>query len=154
MLRTHIALIVLFILLFLPHISGVTGKVVFTVIALLATLMPDIDNAFSVIGKHKAFRFFQLFIKHRGFLHSLTFCIVVAGILAVFLPVTALPFFLGYSIHVFSDSFTVEGVMPFWPYRKKSMWRLKTGGRIETTIFIFIILFDIFFFIFLIKNII
>jgi membrane-bound metal-dependent hydrolase YbcI (DUF457 family) len=113
-------------------------------VCLVATFIPDIDSGFSTLGKRGVFRVLQVFTKHRGFIHSFTFCLLISLILAVFWPVASLGFFLGYGLHLFSDSFTREGITPFWPYNKTSSWRLKTGGRIETSIFVFLLLADLF----------
>lgn len=151
MLRTHLAIVILFIILFLPHVSS---KFLFVVIALLATVVPDIDTGFSTIGSKGIFRIVQVFVKHRGFFHSLTFCIFVSIILAFFLPVLSLGFFLGYSIHLFADSFTKEGITPFWPYKKISSWHFKTGGRVETTLFVIFLLLDLLLFVLMVQNIV
>ena len=147
LIRTHLAIAVFAMLLFVQHVNN---PLVFVFVALIATMLPDIDCAFSTLGKSKWFRFLQFFIDHRGPVHSLTFCLVISFILAFFLPTLVFGFFLGYAIHLFSDSFTKEGIMPFWPYHKKSSWRLKTGGILESGVFLFFLLVDVFLFIFVI----
>lgn len=140
MLRTHLALAVFAIILFVEHVNN---KLLFVFIALIATALPDIDTGFSTLGKRKGFRFLQFFVRHRGMIHSFTFCIIISLLLAIFLPTISFAFFLGYAIHLFVDSFTMEGVMPFWPYKKKSLWRFKTGSLIESSLFLVLILVDI-----------
>jgi len=150
MIRTHLAITGLLVLLFLPHI---TDKFIFVSVAFLATLLPDIDSGFSTVGRMKATRMIQFFVKHRGLFHSFTFCIVVSILLAFFLPVLSLPFFLAYSLHLFADSFTVDGIKPFWPLKKSSHWRLRTGSYTETLLFVTFLVTDIFVFILEAKNI-
>lgn len=140
LLRTHLALIVFAIVLFVGHVNN---KLLFIFVALIATMLPDIDCAFSTLGKHKGLRIFQFFVKHRGLIHSFTFCIIVSFILAFFFPTASFGFFLGYGLHLFVDSFTVEGIIPFWPYLKKSNWRVRTGGLIESSLFLIFVLVDI-----------
>jgi len=140
MLKTHLAVNILFILLFLPFVSS---YYIFIPFALIATLLPDIDTGFSTMGKMKAGRMIQFFVRHRGVFHSFTFCIIVSVILAAFIPILALPFFLGYSLHLFVDSFTPEGIKPFWPWSKSSSWRLRTGSTIETTLFLSFLIADL-----------
>ena len=147
LIRTHLAIAVFAMLLFVQHVNN---KLVFVFVALIATMLPDIDCAFSTLGKSKGWRFLQFFIDHRGPIHSLTFCLVISVIFAFFLPTLAFGFFLGYSVHLFADSFTKEGIMPFWPYLGKSAWRLKTGGVLESGVFLFFHLVDVFLFIFVI----
>ncbi len=146
LLRTHLALAVLAILLFVRHVNN---QLLFILVILIATMLPDIDTGFSTMGKFKGFRFLQFFVRHRGIIHSFTFCFVVSLILAVFFPTLSLAFFLGYSLHLFFDSLTKEGIIPFWPYSKKSYWRLRTGSLVETTIFLILLLLDLIIFIFM-----
>ena len=112
LIRTHVAIAVFFLLLFLPSVSN---KIVFSAMVLAATFLPDLDSAFSTIGKFKVSKIMQLFIKHRGILHSFTFCVVVSIAIAFFIPVVALGFFLGYSLHLLGDSFSIDGVRFFGP---------------------------------------
>ena len=149
MLRTHIAINLLFILLFLPHISS---DLIFVPVALIATALPDLDTGFSTVGKMKASRIIQFFVRHRGFFHSLTFCAIISALFSVVVPVLALPFFLGYSLHLFADSFTFEGIKPFWPAKKSSSWRLRTGSMIETSLFVFFVLADLLVLVFMIID--
>ena len=140
MFYTHFAASLFFILVFL---SSVEHKLSFIFVVAIATLLPDIDNPFSSIGKFKVPRFLQFFSKHRGFIHSFTFLLIACLILVLFIPIFVLPFFLGFSVHLLADSFTKQGIMPFWPYKKTTSWRIKTGGVTETTLFVFLLLVDI-----------
>jgi len=58
LIKTHLAITLFFILLFL---SNIEHKLVFVLVALLATFIPDIDFKYSKIGKYKAFRIFAVF---------------------------------------------------------------------------------------------
>jgi membrane-bound metal-dependent hydrolase YbcI (DUF457 family) len=78
----------------------------------------------------------QFAVKHRGFFHSLTFCAALSAVFVFFAPILALPFFLGCSSHIFADSFTEEGIMPFWPWKKTSSGPLRTEGKAENIIFL------------------
>lgn len=140
LLRTHLALVVFAIILFVGHVNS---KLLFILVTLVATMLPDVDTAFSTIGKQKGFRILQFFVRHRGPIHSFSFCILVSIILAFFLPTVSFGFFLGYGLHLFVDSFTVEGIIPFWPYPRKSFWRLKTGSLIESSLFLVFVLVDL-----------
>jgi len=138
--RTHVALAILFVLFFLSHVNH---DFLFIGAVLVATLLPDIDIAFSKIGQIRVFRFVQFFVKHRGLLHSLTFAVIVSVILAIFWPVIAFGFFLGYVLHLFADAFTKEGIEPFWPSRKRTSGLIRTGGYSETVLFVFLIIADL-----------
>lgn len=143
MYRTHIVIALFFILLFLPNINS---KIVFIGVTLLATMLPDIDSGFSKIGRAKAARIVQFFTRHRGFFHSFTFCIAVSIIFTLFSStiILALPFFLGYSVHLLADSFTYEGIMPFWPSKKRISWKVPVGGIVEKSIFVSFLVVDLF----------
>ncbi len=148
--RTHIAIAIFAMLLFIKHVDY---KVTFIFVTLIATLLPDVDCYFSKLGKKKIARPIQFITRHRGVFHSFTFAILISLILSLF-PLTsifALPFFLGYGLHVLVDSFTVEGVHPFWPYKKISSGKLKTGKVSELSLFIFFIVVDALLAIFLLN---
>ena len=128
LIRTHLAITSFFVLLF---ISYVEHKWAFVLVAFIATFIPDIDSKFSSLGKKKTFRILQFFIKHRGIFHSFTFLLLITFLWVLFFPIIALGFFLGYGLHLLADSFTVQGIKPFYPYKKKSSWKIRTGGRME-----------------------
>src|SRR3989344_4563820 len=131
--RTHLALALAFVLLFLPRVNN---KLVFIPLVLFFSFFPDIDSPSSYLGHYKIFRPLQGISGHRGAFHSLTFCVFFSLIFAFFLPILALPFFLGYSSHILADSFTIEGVMPFWPSKRVSSGFIRTGGKKESIVFI------------------
>jgi inner membrane protein len=141
LLRTHLAIVLFFILLLLP---AVNSKFIFVTIALIATLIPDVDSRFSKIGHKKIARVLQFFTKHRGAIHSFTFLIMITFALALFVPVIALGFFLGYGVHLLADSFTIEGIRPFYPSRMKSSGVVRTDGKSETTVLVLFVILDIF----------
>lgn len=140
LIRTHLSITLFFILLF---ISQVQSKFVFVVVALISTFIPDIDSKFSAFGRKKLLRVFQFFIRHRGLFHSFSFLIIITLFFALFFPIVALPFFLGYGLHLFADSFNVMGIKPFYPYKKKSSGRIKTGGKSETIVFLAFFIIDL-----------
>ena len=131
--KTHFA-ITLFSVLFL--IEHVEHKLVFVVVAFIAALIPDIDNGFSTLGKYNLFRPVQFFTRHRGLIHSFTLCAILTLILAWRWPIYALPFFLGYGLHLFADSFTLDGIRPFWPFKKVAQGKVRVGGTLEHVLFV------------------
>lgn len=150
LIKTHLAIIVFFILLLIPIVEN---KFVFVSIALIATFIPDIDSRFSKLGQRKIFRPLQFFVHHRGIFHSFIFLIVITGFFALFLPVIAFGFFLGYGVHLLVDSFNIDGITPFYPFKKKSSGKIRTGGRVETSIFVFFVLANLFLLVFRISSI-
>jgi len=133
LIKTHLIICVFFILLFLPVVNH---DLVFIIVALIATYLPDVDSRFSTIGHRKIARVLQWFTRHRGMIHSFTFLLVVTLFLVLFFPVVSFGFFLGYGLHLFADSFTREGIRLFYPLKNKSCGRIRTGSRIETGIFV------------------
>ena len=144
--KTHLAIAVAIALALVERVSY---KWVFVPVLLISSFLPDIDSSRSFIGHKWYFRPLQFFVRHRGFFHSFSFCIFFSLILALFLPVVALPFFLGYGSHLFLDSFSVDGIQPYWPLKMKLQGKLKTGGRIEDVIFIIFIAIDVILFLLL-----
>lgn len=138
--KTHLALASALMLLFLPHINN---KFLFVPVILIASLLPDIDSASSQIGRRWFFRPLQWFLKHRGMIHSFTFCIIVSLLLAFFIPVLSLPFFLGYFSHLFADSLTIEGIRPFWPMKKEISGHMRTGSAVEEGVFLSLIFINV-----------
>ncbi len=148
--KTHLAIVLFFILLF---IGSVEHEIAFVLMALFATLLPDVDSKYSKLGRKKTFRPLQFFLKHRGIFHSFTFLIVLTLFFALFIPVLAFPFFLGYGIHLFTDSFTVDGIKPFYPYKKSSSGKIRVGSKTETSVFVVFLLMDLFMVIFRISGV-
>ncbi len=141
--RTHLAIGTALALYFLPFIKH---KLFFIPIVIISSLLPDIDTMHSSIGRKKIFRPVQVFLTHRGPMHSYTICAIISLILAFFFPTYALPFFLGYSFHLFADSFTINGIRPFWPLKFNTKGVVKTGSMLDKTIFFVFLIIDIFLF--------
>ena len=140
LLRTHVMFAIFMILLFVSHVSD---GLVFIIMVLVATVIPDLDSSFSSYGRHLIFRPLQFFVKHRGIIHSFTTAVVLSALLAFWFPIASLGFFIGYCVHIFTDSFTIEGVQPFWPLHWKSNGPLRSGGRIEEVLFFGLIVVDV-----------
>ena len=144
MTRTHLAIVAFAILVLIGHVES---KFSFVIITLAAALIPDADTQFSGIGRRKIFRPLQWIVKHRGFIHSFTFLALITILFVLFFPVLAFGFFVGYSLHLFADSFTIEGIQPFYPMTKKVYGKIKVGGMIEVSVFVFFALADVLLFV-------
>jgi len=141
--KTHFAIVIFFILLLLPNVKT---KFIFVIVALISTQLPDIDSRYSKFGHRRLARILQIFTKHRGMIHSFTFLLSLTFVLILFFPVLGFGFFLGYGLHLLVDSFTIEGIRPFYPSKTKSCGRIKTGGKIEIMLLILFVFLDIFLF--------
>lgn len=139
LLRTHVMLALLFVIIFFNHVGN---KWVFAVMVLVVTVVPDLDSGFSSYGRHLIFRPLQFFVRHRGIIHSFTIAFILSVLIAVWWPVASFGFFLGYCVHLFADSFTKDGIYPFWPLKWKSNGVLKSGGRFEESLFLGLIVLD------------
>jgi len=137
--KTHLAMGLAVALYF---VGKVTHPLVFIPVVLFASLFPDIDSGFSYLGKKPIFKPVQMVSSHRGVIHSYTLAIFLSIVLAFVYPIVALPFFLGYSFHLFADTFTVQGVKPFWPLKNISKGSVAVGGKIDKAIFYTFVIID------------
>ena len=133
--KTHLAIGLFFMLFFLHKVTHVwTYVAVFAI----ATLLPNFSSfRFRIRGQNRNP------VTRRGLMHSFTLCFIVTFLLAWFLPTMAFPFFLGYGVHLLADSWTVEGIKPFWPLKYESKGKLRRGGSVEHMIFYSFIAADI-----------
>lgn len=138
--RTHLLITLFFILILFQNLEY---PVIFVVVALIATFIPDIDTKFSKLGKKKIFRPLQFFVNHRGFLHSFVFLGLISLIFYLFLPIVMLPFIIGYGTHLIADSLTIQGIRPFYPCKARLHWKIKTGGRLEVILFVMFLIADL-----------
>lgn len=146
LLRTHTAFSIFLIIIF---IQNVQSKLAFSIMVIVATIIPDIDSSSSSYGRHMIFKPIQYFSRHRGVFHSLTCATIFSLLIAVFWPVLSLGFFIGYSGHLFLDSFTKDGIRPFWPLKADTSGPINSGGRIEESFFLLMIFVDILLFVLL-----
>jgi membrane-bound metal-dependent hydrolase YbcI (DUF457 family) len=130
-----------FFLLFLQDISN---PIVFLVVSIFATAIPDIDNRFSKIGHYKLSRIFNFFVRHRGITHSFSFLAIISFLIFLFPKEIFFAFLLGYALHLLADGLTVGGIRPLYPLKWKIKGRLKTGGFSETFIFVVLLLINLF----------
>lgn len=137
--KTHLAIGLAVALYFANRVNR---PWIFISVILFTSLFPDIDSGFSYMGKKALFRPLQWSVAHRGIIHSYTVCIALSLLIAFFYPVLALPFFLGYSFHLFADSFTPQGIKPFWPLKAVSKGAITTGGKIDKAIFYTFVIID------------
>ena len=140
LIRTHLLITLFFVLIFL---SSAENKALFVAVALISAFIPDVDTKFSKLGRKKVFRILQFFVKHRGFLHSFTFLLLAVLLFYLFLPVIVFPFLLGYGLHLIADAFTIQGINPFYPFKKRWSWKIRTGGFLETIFFVVFLIADL-----------
>jgi len=99
---------------------------IFFGLVLFASLLPDIDNPESKIGRK--LKIIGRIFRHRGIFHSILTGAVISGLAWHFINKpcgTAL--FIGYASHLLIDGFTKQGVNFLHPFSK-----LHLSGFIET----------------------
>lgn len=139
--RTHLIFSFLISLLIINSFD-IQNKIVFIIIILLASALPDIDSYKSKVGKKiKLISFLiNIFLGHRGIFHSLFLIIPISIFIAIINPEIAAAFFIGYISHLVLDSLTPEGVMLFYPFSKKRIQGfIRTGSLFENMLFILLL---------------
>ncbi|MEN7982185.1 MAG: metal-dependent hydrolase [Nanoarchaeota archaeon] len=138
LIRTHLIIALFFSLIFLNYFDN---KLLFLIIVLISTFIPDIDSRFSKLGKIIIFRPLQFFAGHRKIFHSFLFLGLISFPLFFISKTIFYGFILGYGLHLFVDCFSVMGIKPFYPFEYKVRGFIRTGGFFETIwfyIFLFI----------------
>ena len=100
-----------------PEIS-VTSAAIFTGMAALGSLMPDIDSEESLIGR-KLFTlsfFVNKLFGHRTYTHDI-FLIGILAFLFAGKNIFTLGFFFGYLGHLFLDALTIAGIPCFYLFQ-------------------------------------
>ena len=138
--KTHIAIALFFMLFFVSKFIHVW---IYIFVFVIATLLPNLDRGLSFRRLNFTKNSKTGVSRKRSFLHSFTFCLIITALFAWFLPTMAFPFFLAYGTHLIVDSWTIEGIRPFWPLRYIAKGNVRTGGNIEHMIFYSFIFADI-----------
>ncbi len=131
--KTHLMFsIFLFLTLFLSQ----DNFWIFFIGILLGTIIVDIDIKNSKIGKYKIFRPLQIFLKHRGIMHTIFMCIILTLITSIINIYLGFSFFVGYFGHLLLDCITKDGIKLFYPISQtKIKFIFKTNGPFETILF-------------------
>ncbi|MBU1029855.1 MAG: metal-dependent hydrolase [Nanoarchaeota archaeon] len=112
------------------------------VLSLFASLLPDIDEKKSFIGRY--FRNISFFFSHRGVFHSVFAAVLFSCFVWFFSNFFfAGIFFSAYFFHLLFDSATKQGIKPFYFGRRISGF-VKTGSFVEKIIFFCLIIINIF----------
>jgi len=141
--RTHLV-IALGVILYFLDVPQLRNKLIFTVVVLISSMLPDLEGVFAGSAGNKGRFFRSVFYSEQknGVLHSYTVCIIISIFLAMFYPIYAFSFFIGYSFHLFADSFTPQGIQAFWPHKSRSTGHITPGGRLEMMLFYVMLIVD------------
>ncbi len=77
---------------------------------------------------------FRFFVKHRGFMHSFVFGLLIAVFLVVLNYDLGVGFLLGYVLHLMADGMSVEGLR-LWPFGFRVRGVVRVGGVLENVVF-------------------
>jgi len=141
--RTHIAFSLL--IGFLAYFNNLVDNwILFFLLLFIGAGFPDVDHKKSKFGRNLFSRTATFFSKHRKIFHSLFFGIIAAYLAYTFDNDFGLGFLLGFFSHILLDSFTKEGINFLYPFGKFAInGFVRTGGKIETFLFYFLVAADI-----------
>ena len=119
----------------------VPNPLLLVLLVLLGSLLPDIDERHSTIGRKVPIVGF--FVKHRTFFHGLLFLVASVILLSFFIePLYLVAYSLAFITHLLLDALTPMGVTPFWPSKLRMKGFVRVGGLLEKLVFVaFVILF-------------
>lgn len=135
--KTHLAIGILLLFVFSRFTELLsTNKILGASLLLFASLLPDIDNSRSIVGRK--FKSVNWMFKHRSFFHSIFAMILFTVLIQVIFNKQnlSLLFMFGYLSHLVADSLTIEGTKPFYPKKKVIKGKLRVGSFLETVIFL------------------
>lgn len=144
MFKTHLAFGFIVGMLLIAALNP-QNQILFMILILLGSALPDIDHPDSKIGSKV--KFISFIFEHRGFFHGFIALAALAiglvymnnGLHYNILYVSALP--IGYFSHLVMDTFTKEGIMPLHPFsRMRIRGFISTGRILEYIIFVFFVL--------------
>lgn len=145
---THIAFGLLLSLLYI-EIFIVENKLLFIFIVLLFSLLPDIDETRSRIGRKNklASKTINFIFGHRGLFHTIYIPLLLFLILILFNVkiIIGTAVFIGYLSHLFLDAITRQGIRPFYPlYNKRINGFIKTNSIFEKVFFLAVVVLNIY----------
>ena len=141
--KTHVAFAFL-ISLFLIDFLKIKNQILFVIIVIFFSALPDLDKYNSKISKKlKPISFIiGLLSKHRGFFHSIFIPLLLSLILFSINKTISLAVLTGYISHLILDTLTIKGTTPLSPIiNKKIKGFIKVNSLLDNLLFyIFVIL--------------
>ncbi len=146
--KTHLTFgvfIITSLYIFFPSIlsnHNIFSQIIFCVILLTSTSLPDIDTKDSKISRKIPIlpSILSLFTTHRGIIHSIYPIILISAILYPYSSFYTFAFIIGYLSHLVLDALTIQGINflhPFAQFHVKGF--IKTGSILELIFFICLI---------------
>jgi inner membrane protein len=142
---THLTFSFLVGILLIKYLS-ISNQILFIVLFMLFSLLPDIDEIKSKISqKVKPLSWLvNFFLGHRGLMHSIWISVILYLLLFLIRMDIAIAVSFGYLSHLILDCFTVSGVRLLWPLKKRLKGFVKTGSLIEYLIFVGLLIVDVY----------
>ena len=138
MFYTHLIFAFFFSLISVRYLHP-NNQILFVILVLIGGSLPDLDHPNSKLGRY--FKIINMFLKHRGILHSLLVLPIISLLLYYFdYGYFSLPIIVGYFSHLVGDAITKEGIKPFHPissFRVNGF--IRVGGFSEVVLFIVIL---------------
>ncbi len=116
-------------------------------LTIFGSLLPDVDHPGSAFGSKVRFISYPLSLVfgHRGITHSIWaligmcwlgwyFLTEYINVAFLFVPCLA----LGYLSHLFADALTPQGIVPFWPMKKRFRFPIVQNGVMEVITYVLI----------------
>ena len=121
---THIVIGIVFFLLLKDYFTG-GNEIIFFILVLLGSVLPDIDDGKSKIKKASGIlgSMISFLFKHRGIFHSLIFALGLFFLTKyVWRGYYAWGLFIGYLAHLLGDALTPMGIQFLYPF---SSWKIR-----------------------------
>jgi inner membrane protein len=143
---THLAFGTLIALVSIDFFD-IQNKLIFTLIAVLFSIFPDIDDTQSRVGKENKLisRIINFIFGHRGFFHSIYIPLILFFVFYNINNELGAAVLVGYISHLFIDGLTKNGIKPFYPLiNRKINGFFKTNSISEKIFFLIMVLLDLY----------
>jgi len=139
---THLAFGLLVSLIALKFLA-IKNQILFILIVLLFSILPDIDETRSKIGRKNKLisKTINFAFGHRGLIHTIYIPLIIFLIFDLINFEIAIATLIGYFSHLFSDALTKRGIRPLYPLINKRLnGPIRTGSLFEKILFLIIVL--------------
>jgi len=119
------------------------NQIIFLILVLLGSILPDIDSEESKIHRWSGIvgRIVTFFSRHRGFFHAMFLYVFLAAVISYFLGAYyGLGLLIGYFAHLIGDMMTLDGVAPLYPFSKSRIsGPVRVGGILEAVMVVILL---------------
>ena len=139
---THVVFSI-FVSLIAMDYFHIKNKIIFLLIVLFFSLLPDIDESRSKVGRKNKLisKTIGFIFGHRGIFHTVYIPLVLFVLLNLINFEIAFACLIGYFSHLLLDAMTKNGIRPFYPlFNVKISGFFKTNSIIEKLFFLTLVL--------------